>query len=79
MTYIGTVSKKGTVTLPPDANLPEGTKVEVTPLPTSIAKEGATDKDPTLFEMFKDFVGVCEGPSDLARNHDHYAHGAPKR
>jgi hypothetical protein len=33
MTYVGTVTKQGTVKLPPDANLPEGTKVEVTPLP----------------------------------------------
>lgn len=79
MTYIGTVSKKGTVTLPPDANLPEGTKVAVTPLPDSGVQEHATDRNSTLFEIFKDFVGVCEGPSDLAHNHDHYAHGAPKR
>ncbi len=25
------------------------------------------------------FAGMVEGPKDLAAEHDHYAHGAPKK
>jgi hypothetical protein len=31
-------------------------------------------------EEFKEFIGILkDGPPDMAENHDHYAHGAPKR
>jgi hypothetical protein len=34
----------------------------------------------TLYDSLRDFVGVIkDGPSDLAAEHDHYAHGTPKR
>jgi hypothetical protein len=79
MSYIGTVSKLGTVTLPPEANLAQGSKVEVIPLPAPTAPQAGAGQGPTLYEMFKEFIGSCEGPPDLAENHDHYAHGAPKR
>jgi hypothetical protein len=36
-------------------------------------------KVPTLYEQFKDIIGIVSGPPDLAENHNHYAHGAPKR
>jgi hypothetical protein len=31
-------------------------------------------------EVLKDLIGAAEGlPKDMAENHDHYIHGAPKR
>ncbi|MBM4048433.1 MAG: hypothetical protein FJ279_25295 [Planctomycetes bacterium] len=79
MGYIGTVSK-GVVLLPPEARLPEGTRVEVTPLPTASDALAPQDKGPTLAETLKEFIGMCEGlPEDLAENHDHYIHGTPKK
>lgn len=80
MTYLGKISD-GKVIFPPGVALPEGMAVEVKPVaetpmaPTAVAEEDG----PTLYEMFEEFVGALEGPSDLAENHDHYAHGAPKR
>jgi hypothetical protein len=34
----------------------------------------------TFAERYKKYIGcIKNGPPDLAENHDHYAHGAPKR
>jgi hypothetical protein len=72
MTYRGRV-KNGVIVLDPPATLPDGAEVEVSP--TSSESLG-----PTWSEVFKDIVGKAEGlPTDMARNHDHYLHGAPKR
>jgi len=66
MGYVGKV-RKGTVVLPPEANLPEGTTVRVEPVETLAAR-------------LKDVIGaVQEMPPDWAENHDHYIHGAPKK
>jgi hypothetical protein len=68
MAYVGKVTN-GTVVLPPEANLPEGTEVRVEP----IARE-------SLAKRLKNVIGaVYDMPSDWAENHDHYIHGAPKR
>jgi hypothetical protein len=67
MSYWGRVSK-GTVMLPPDANLPDGTEVRVEPVAPK-----------TLAERFKDIIGIVQGgPRDLAENHDPYIHGTPQ-
>ena len=72
MTVFATFSN-GKVVLPPDAQLPEGARLR-------IDVEGAgANKCRTLNEVLKDFIGAAEGPEDMAANHDHYAHGAPKR
>ncbi len=72
MTYIGTVSK-GKVILPPEAKLPEGAKVQVTPVRT-FAKTGRAGK------WLLQFAGVVRDlPPDFAERHDHYIHGARKR
>lgn len=50
--------------------------------PKAAPKKGSRGRQapPSVFEMLKDFAGALkDGPSDLAKNHDHYAHGAPKR
>jgi len=71
MTYRGRV-KNGVIVLNEPNGLPEGAEVEVLPLPA--AQDG-----PTLLERMKDIIGIAEGlPTDLAENHDHYIHGAPK-
>jgi len=68
MGYVGRVSN-GTVILPPEANLPDGTEVRVEPLAAI-----------TLAERLKDVIGAVRGgPPDLAENHDHYIHGTPKK
>jgi len=71
MVYRGQV-KGGVVVLDPGAQLPEGTEVKVEPVAPSPAK--------TWAEQLGDLVGsVPDLPPDMARQHDHYLHGAPKR
>jgi len=66
MSYWGKVSK-GTVALPPEADLPEGTEVRVEPV---VPK--------TLAERLKGIIGTVHGgPPDWAENHDLYIHGIP--
>jgi hypothetical protein len=68
MSYLGKISK-GTVVLPPDANLPDSTEVRVEPVAPK-----------TLAERLKDVIGTVHGgPPDWAENHDHYIHGTPKK
>jgi len=72
MSVIGIV-ENGKVVLPPEAQLPSGTRVRVEPLPSKTP--GAS-----LAETLKDYIGIFDDlPPDLARNHDHYIHGAPKK
>ena len=65
-----------TIKLPPGVHLPNGTEVKVLLPGGSVSPEDGT----TLYERMKDFIGcIKDGPEDLAAEHDHYAHGAPKR
>lgn len=59
-----------TIKLPPGVHLPDGTKVHIEP-------EGAANKN--ALAWMKEFAGTVQGPVDLAAEHDHYAHGTPKR
>jgi hypothetical protein len=71
MVYRGHV-KNGIVVLDEMPNLPEGAEVQVDV--ASPSEEGST-----VGSRLMKFAGKLEGlPSDLARNHDHYLHGAPK-
>ncbi|MDQ3331021.1 MAG: hypothetical protein M3552_10260 [Planctomycetota bacterium] len=70
MTYQGTV-KNGVVVIESDAPPPEGTRVRVSV---------ESLKDETIGEFLRRYAGVAKGlPADMAAEHDHYAHGAPKR
>ena len=72
MSYVGTVSN-GVVILPPEAKLDEGTKVRVEPV-----AEGP--KAQTLGQRLMKFAGTAKGlPGDMARNHDYYLHGRPRK
>ena len=77
MTYRGHM-ENGVIVLNPPADLPEGIEVEV-----RVVGEGGeplADETPTLYEQLKDVIGIADGlPSDLARNHDHYLNGRPKK
>ena len=72
MTYRGQV-KNGVVVLEGNPALPEGTLVAVEPVvdPADLK---------SLQEGLLKFSGVVKGmPSDMAANHDHYIHGAPRK
>ena len=70
MSYKGIV-KNGQVTLPPEATLPEGGEVVVEIVPPAPMAEFAAE----LLKLSK----VREWPADMALNHDHYLHGAPRK
>jgi len=71
MSFTGVISN-GQIIAEEKINLPDGTKVRIEPM-----QEGPGE---TLADAFRVFMGVCEGlPSDLARNHEHYLHGAPRK
>jgi len=72
MSYKGQV-KNGVVVLPPGAELKEGAEVEVTPL---ISERDAEDFTEALLRIASRTRNL---PPDLARNHDHYLHGLPKK
>jgi hypothetical protein len=75
MTYRGVV-RNGVVVLRKGSNLPDGTEVDIAPL----SEEEAPENGPTLAEQFADVIGiVTDLPPDMAKQHDHYLHGAPKR
>ena len=71
MVYRGYV-KGGVVVLDPKVEIPEGTEVKVEPVPAPTRR--------TLAEQLGDLIGsVPDLPADMAQQHDHYLHGAPKR
>ena len=61
------------VIVPDDANaLPEGTRVTIVPAPNDAGRP--------FGQRFAQFKGAADGlPTDLARQHDHYRLGTPKR
>ncbi len=72
MTYKGRV-KDGVVVLEGPSLPAEGAVVRVEEIES-------TAEHPSWAEVFKDLIGAAdELPEDLADNHDHYIHGAPKR
>ena len=76
MTFRGIV-KNGVVVLDGTAELSEGTEVRVEPIARG---ESFPSEGPTLVEQFRDVIGtVPDLPFDMAEQHDHYLHGAPKR
>jgi hypothetical protein len=72
MSYTGHV-EKGVVIFDGPVRPPDGAVVRVEEVPTAKQK-------PTWGEVFSGLIGAVEGlPEDMAENHDHYIHGAPKR
>lgn len=72
MTVSGHI-QNGVVVLDEPNTLPEGSAVEV-----HLIQDDADG--PTLLDSLKPFIGVIKDmPPDMARNHDHYLYGTPKR
>jgi hypothetical protein len=65
-----------TITLPAEVEIAEGAEVQVMLPDPSLAAE----RPASFFDSVRDLIGsIKDGPEDLAAEHDHYAHGAPKR
>jgi hypothetical protein len=63
--------KNGVVVFDEGTPLPDGTPVQVSPMPKP---------EPTVKERWERLSGMAKGlPPDLAKNHDHYLHGQPKK
>jgi hypothetical protein len=78
MTLRGRV-KNGVVVLEEKARLAEGTSVRVQPVKGPTGRNG-NGKPKTLGKRLMKFAGRAKGlPTDLARNHDHYIHGTPRK
>lgn len=77
MTYRGRV-RNGVVEFEDETVPPDGTIVRVEPVGEVSPPK---DSSGTLAERLLRHAGTAgDGlPSDLARNHDHYLHGQPKR
>jgi len=76
MSFTGHI-QNGLVVFDAPVSLPDGTRVTVTP---QEPKEAAVEKVPTIFERYKDIIGIASDlPADFAENHDHYIHGTPKK
>jgi len=72
MTYKGHV-ENGVVVLDGPDSLPDGTEVRIEPVEPRDAYR-------SLREGLRKFAGIVKGmPKDMARNHDHYLHGAPRK
>ena len=72
MSFQGII-QNGVVVFDAPAPLPDGTRVEVTVHAESASK-------PTLKDRLRKLAGTVDDlPADMARNHDHYIHGAPKK
>jgi hypothetical protein len=79
MTYRGRVTN-GVVVLAPGVRLREGMDVRVEPVGEMESVAEGPQEAHQLREGLLAFSGVIkEGPSDLARNHDHYLHGTARR
>lgn len=76
MVFRGRV-KNGVVVFERGEKPPEGVEVQVVP---ATSMENVFCEGPTLAEQFADVIGCApELPPDMAAQHDHYLHGAPKR
>ena len=78
MTYRGHV-KEGVVVLDEAAQLPEGAQVRIDIVEKPDTNAPGEDI-PSLYDRLAPVIGKAKGlPPDLARNHDHYLHGRPKK
>jgi hypothetical protein len=72
----------GRVEFDAPAELPEGTRVRVEPVPAEVSPEPPPPAKPLspLNQFLLSIAGKATGlPPDMAEQHDHYIHGAPKR
>ena len=78
MTYKGKVTN-GVVVLDDPKALPEGSVVKVEPVSEDEAADDRAQLE-DLRQTLLRWAGTAKGlPPDLARNHDHYLHGRPRK
>ncbi|MBW3541068.1 MAG: hypothetical protein KY476_12435 [Planctomycetes bacterium] len=78
MTFHGHV-ENGVVVVDDSVQLPEGAAVRIEVVEAEPAAETVETTEP-LSEILLRYAGKAVGlPSDMARNHDHYLYGTPKR
>ena len=79
MTYRGRV-KNGVIVPEPGVHLREGMDVRIEPVGQTHGAADSVQEARRLRDGLLSFCGVIkEGPPDMARNHDHYLHGTPRR
>lgn len=71
------IVQNGVVVFGPGFTLPEGTHVHIQPV--APPAEPAEKDAPSLDWLLKLAGTANDLPIDMAENHDHYLHGAPKR
>ncbi len=77
MEFLGKIS--GGVVIFDNGTPPEGSLVRVKVI-ASVSPLTENAQAPTIWERLMSYSGIVEGlPSDLAKNHNHYIHGAPKK
>ena len=60
--------------------LPEGAEVRIELVATEAEPALVDEEGQTLGQKLLKYAGVVRGlPADLAKNHDHYLHGTPKK
>jgi hypothetical protein len=72
------IGSDGTIRIPPDVPIGPG---PVTITLESLATEQLNDKSENIAQRLARAareLGITDLPSDLAENHDHYAHSGPK-
>jgi hypothetical protein len=75
----------GRVEFDTPADLPEGTRVRVEPVPAEPPKEEVAEAQPekpltALNRLLLSVAGKAKGlPPDMAEQHNHYIHGTKKR
>lgn len=67
----------GNIVLDQPGQLKEGTEVRVRPISRASTHP---NENGSLSDMLLRFAGTVDGlPEDMARNHDHYLYGVPKK
>ena len=68
---ITAIVENDTIKLPPGVHVPDGTSARI--IFETVARR-------TLAERYAGLIGITDAlPEDMADNHDHYLHGAPKK
>ena len=74
MIFVGKISND-TVLLPPGTHLADGTEVRIEP----VAPPAAADRKARVAALRQLAASLDGLPADLAKNHDHYISGTPRR
>ena len=85
--FRATVGEDQVIRLPDGVTIPPGDYAIIVSTPIQLPERDPSDPDPMagtrnlLLEIAAEAeaLGLDDLPSDMAENHDHYAHGAPKR